>query len=198
MGGEKGKWNIQERDGKSGAETKLQLTQIGGDVSPIAFPHFAANNTNSAWTGCDQDEIQVRNVPTKTITGADGKEYLVATVYDLMMANYGIDRGLGGGNVASSYDQDIPGTPAWQEKITGLDRSKVIKIAREFADTADKTKGKSMIIVGAAMNHWYHMDMNYRGLINMVMMCGCVGQSGGGWSHYVGQKNYVHKQVGSH
>ena len=186
--GEKGKWNIDEREGKSGAETKLQLSQIGGDVTPVAFPNFAANNTNSAWTGCDQEEIQVRNVPSKTITGADGKEYLVATVYDLMMANYGIDRGLGGGNVASSYDDDIPGTPAWQEKITGLPRSKVIKVAREFADTANKTRGKSMIIVGAAMNHWYHMDMNYRGLINMVMMCGCVGQSGGGWSHYVGQE----------
>ena len=190
--GEKGKWNIEEREGKTGANTKLRLSQIDGDgspqVTPVAFPHFAANNTNSAWTGCDQEEIQVRNVPSKTITGADGKEYLVATVYDLMMANYGIDRGLGGGNVATSYDDDIPGTPAWQEKITGLDRSKVIKVAREFADTADKTKGKSMIIVGAAMNHWYHMDMNYRGLINMVMMCGCVGQSGGGWSHYVGQE----------
>mgnify|MGYP005989859161 FL=1 len=186
--GEKGKWNIEEREGKAGADTQLQLSQIGGDVSPVAFPHFAANNTNSAWTGCDQEEIQIRNVPTKTITGADGNEYLVATVYDLMMANYGIDRGLGGGNVAASYDDDIPGTPAWQEKITGLPREKVIKVAREFADTADKTHGKAMIIVGAAMNHWYHMDMNYRGLINMVMMCGCVGQSGGGWSHYVGQE----------
>ncbi|MEB0272936.1 molybdopterin-dependent oxidoreductase, partial [Pseudomonas sp. 5B4] len=25
---------------------------------------------------------------------------------------------------------------------------------------ADKTKGRSMIIVGAAMNHWYHMDLS--------------------------------------
>ncbi|MEZ5483063.1 MAG: molybdopterin-dependent oxidoreductase [Porticoccaceae bacterium] len=49
-------------------------------------------------------------------------------------------------------------------------------------------RGKSMVIVGAAMNHWYHMDMNYRGLINMLIMCGCVGQSGGGWAHYVGQE----------
>ena len=32
------------------------------------------------------------------------------------------------------------------------------------------------------------MDMNYRGIINMLVMCGCVGQSGGGWSHYVGQE----------
>ena len=51
-----------------------------------------------------------------------------------------------------------------------------------------KTQGKSMIIIGAAMNHWYHMDMNYRGVINMLVMCGCVGQSGGGWAHYVGQE----------
>jgi nitrate reductase alpha subunit len=45
-----------------------------------------------------------------------------------------------------------------------------------------------MIIIGAAMNHWYHMDMNYRACINMLVFCGCIGQSGGGWSHYVGQE----------
>jgi hypothetical protein len=45
-----------------------------------------------------------------------------------------------------------------------------------------------MVIIGAAMNHWYHCDMNYRGIINMLMMCGCIGQSGGGWAHYVGQE----------
>src|SRR5690606_8837712 len=59
---------------------------------------------------------------------------------------------------------------------------------REFAANADKTRGKSMVIIGAAMNHWYHCDMNYRGVINLLMMCGCIGQSGGGWSHYVGQE----------
>jgi len=32
------------------------------------------------------------------------------------------------------------------------------------------------------------MDMNYRGIINMLVMCGCIGQSGGGWAHYVGQE----------
>ena len=186
--GEQGKWNIEEREGKDGKDTKLQLTLIGGDVSAVAFPHFAADDTNKHWVSCEHDEVQVRNVPTKTVTGANGEQIVVATVYDLMMANYGLDRGLGGGGVAINYDDDVPGTPAWQEKITGVPRAKVIKVAREFADTADKTHGKAMILVGAAMNHWYHMDMNYRGLINMVMMCGCVGQSGGGWAHYVGQE----------
>jgi nitrate reductase alpha subunit len=186
--GEDGKWNIDECEGKEGRETKLVLSLIGGDVSPVAFPNFAADGSNVHWTAGGHDAVLIKNVPTKTVKGADGQSLVVATVYDLMMANYGLDRGLGGGNVASSFDDDVPGTPAWQEKITGVPRAKVIKIAHEFADTADKTKGKAMVIIGAAMNHWYHMDMNYRGVINMLMMCGCVGQSGGGWAHYVGQE----------
>ena len=100
----------------------------------------------------------------------------------------GIDRGLGGGNVATSYDDDVPYTPAWQVKHTGVKAADVITVARQFAQNADQTRGKSMVIVGAALNHWYHMDMTYRGIINMLMMCGCVGQSGGGWAHYVGQE----------
>ncbi len=188
--GEQGKWNIEAREGKNGAETKLQLSLIDGEANsvPVAFPHFAADNTNEHWNYCEHDEVLPRNVPAKELTLADGSTVKVATVYDLTMANYGIDRGLGGGNVASSFDDDIPFTPAWQEKITGVSREKVIQVAREFADNADKTKGRSMIIVGAAMNHWYHMDMNYRGLINMLIMCGCIGQTGGGWAHYVGQE----------
>ena len=45
-----------------------------------------------------------------------------------------------------------------------------------------------MVILGAGLNHWYHMDMAYRGIINMLLMCGCIGKPGGGWSHYVGQE----------
>ena len=61
-------------------------------------------------------------------------------------------------------------------------------MARGFADNAEKTKGRSMVIIGAGMNHWYHQDMIYRSIINMLMMCGTVGVSGGGWAHYVGQE----------
>ncbi|PCI71579.1 MAG: nitrate reductase subunit alpha, partial [Piscirickettsiaceae bacterium] len=186
--GQKGQWNIQEREGLEGKETKLQLSVIGKDVSAVSFPNFSADDSNVHWTAGGHDDILVKNVPTTVIKGANGEELTVTTVYDLMMANYGLDRGLGGDNVASSFDVDVPGTPAWQEKITGVPPAQVIKIAHEFADTANKTHGKSMIIIGAAMNHWYHMDMNYRGVINMLMMCGCIGQSGGGWAHYVGQE----------
>ena len=69
-----------------------------------------------------------------------------------------------------------------------MPRAQLITVARQFAENAHKTQGKSMVIIGAAMNHWYHSDMNYRGVINMLMMCGCIGKSGGGWAHYVGQE----------
>ena len=126
-------------------------------------------------------------MPVKRLKLVDG-ETLVASVHDLFVANYGVDRGFGGDNVAKRFDDDVPYTPAWAEKITGVSRDKIIQVAREFAPNAEKTKGRSMVIIGAAMNHWYHSDMNYRGVINMLVMCGCVGQSGGGWAHYVGQE----------
>lgn len=99
----------------------------------------------------------------------------------------GVARGLTGEHRRKIITIDQPYTPAWQEKITGVPRDQVITVAREFAENADKTHGKSMVIIGVAMNHWYHSDMNYRGVINMLMTCGCIGQSGGGWAHYVGQ-----------
>ena len=95
----------------------------------------------------------------------------MATVFDLLCANYGLDRGLGGA-CAKIYDDDVPYTPAWQEQITGVPRDQVIAVARDFAENAEKTKGRSMVIIGAGMNHWYHQDMSYRGIINMLMMCG--------------------------
>ncbi|CAM3456922.1 hypothetical protein BOSP111201_05940 [Bordetella sputigena] len=70
---------------------------------------------------------------------------LVATVYDLFIANYGLDQGLGGPNVAGSYE-DVPYTPARQETITGVKRADVIAVARQFADNAEKTQSKSMVL----------------------------------------------------
>ena len=113
---------------------------------------------------------------------------MVATVFDLLAGQLRHPAWSPGDRQRRAYDADRPYTPAWQEQITGVPREQVITVARQFADNADKTHGKSMVIIGAAMNHWYHCDMNYRGIINMLMLCGCIGQSGGGWAHYVGQE----------
>ncbi|WP_438392168.1 nitrate reductase subunit alpha [Caballeronia sp. DA-9] len=179
--GEKvGRWNLELKDGGSGRaiDPRLSMIDTHDEVATVGFPYF----------GSEHDALLERRVPAKRVTLADGTSALVATVFDLQMANYGVDQGLGGANVATSYDDDVPYTPAWQEKHTTVPRNLVIQVAREFATNAHQTEGKSMVIVGAALNHWYHNDMIYRGIINLLMMCGCVGKSGGGWAHYVGQE----------
>jgi nitrate reductase alpha subunit len=186
--GEKGKWNLEEKDGQGG-QTKLRLTLAGVEdaMAEVSFPYFGGSAPHE-WTATSHEGILARNVPVKEIALANGGMMRVATVFDLTCANYGLDRGFGGGNVASSYQDDIPFTPAWAENVTGVPREAILQVAREFAETAEVTKGRAMVILGAGLNHWYHMDMSYRGIIQLLVMCGCVGQSGGGWAHYVGQE----------
>lgn len=188
---ESARWNLESKNVTDGSDIFPQLSFIKDSdaVVSVGFPYFGnLENDQPIFAHTDHPGILERNVPAKRIRLKEGREILSASVFDLMIANYGIDRGLGGGNVAVSFEDDIPYTPAWQEKITGVSADTVTRIAREFADNADKTKGRSMVILGAAINHWYHMDMIYRGIINMLVMCGCIGKSGGGWSHYVGQE----------
>lgn len=187
--GEQGKWNLEAKDGK-GEDVNLTMSFIpdgeNDEIASVGFPYFG-NKEHDFFEGTDHDSVLVRKVPARKIQLADG-ETLVATVFDLFVANYGLDRGLKDKNCAKSYEETLPYTPAWAEKITGVPKNQIIAVAREFASNAEKTKGRSMVILGAGLNHWYHMDMNYRGIINMLVMCGCIGQSGGGWSHYVGQE----------
>jgi len=42
-------------------------------------------------------------------------------------------------------------------KNHGVTRKNVIAVAREFAINAEKTRGRAMVILGAGINHWYHM-----------------------------------------
>ena len=186
--GEDGRWNLEERDAK-GAETELRLGLKGveDDVVKVRFPYFA-NTASNGFASTNHPSVLVRNIPVKKIKLASGEEALVACVYDLLMANYGVDQGYGGEHLAGSYSDMEPYTPAWAEAITSVTRENIIATARAFATNAEKTRGKSMVIIGAGMNHWYHMDMNYRAVMNMLILCGCVGQSGGGWAHYVGQE----------
>ena len=62
----------------------------------------------------------------------------------------------------------------------------VARIAREFAQNAADSKGRSMIIVGAGTNHWFHSDTIYRCMLMLTTITGCQGVNGGGWAHYVG------------
>ena len=57
----------------------------------------------------------------------------MATVFDLLCANYGVDRGLGDA-CAKSFDDDVPYTPALAGSRSPVSTpEKVIAVAREFA-----------------------------------------------------------------
>ena len=175
---DKGNWNLKLIDENTNEKIEPVLSFLGieDEVVHVNMPYFDAETR----------KVLPRAVPVKKVE-LNGKTEYIATVYDLMLANYGIDRGLGG-EVASSYDEIAPFSPAWQEEITGVDRNLVIKIAREFAQNAVDTKGRSMIIVGAGINHWFNSDTIYRAVVNLVLMVGAQGVNGGGWAHYVGQE----------
>ncbi|MGV8805038.1 MAG: nitrate reductase subunit alpha [Polaromonas sp.] len=190
-----GQWNLEAKEAQGGNAVSLKLSVMEGeggvenaatDHAQVGFPYFGGIH-HAHFPNNEQGDVLVRTVPVQRIAVGSG-EALVATVFDLQVAQYGIARGLPGELAAADFDANTPYTPAWQEQITGVSRDQIITVARQFADNAHKTEGRSMVIIGAGMNHWYHSDMNYRAVINMLMMCGCIGKSGGGWSHYVGQE----------
>jgi nitrate reductase alpha subunit len=113
----------------------------------------------------------------------------VTTVFDLVMAQYGVAReGLPGEWPTDYDDATVPYTPAWQERITSVPATACARVAREFARNAEVSNGRSMIAMGAGTNHWYHSDQIYRSFLSLLMLGGCEGVNGGGWAHYVGQE----------
>lgn len=173
---EKGKWNLKMKDGKTGEDIEPLLSFIdsGDGVLPVEFPDFSSGR------------ILKREAPVKLIDTLDGK-IPVTTVFDLLMAQFGVKRNLKG-DYPESYEDDLPYTPFWQEKFTGIKAETVIKFAREWAITAQKTGGKCSIIIGAGVNHHYHNNLIYRAGIVTLILTGCVGKNGGGLNHYVGQE----------
>lgn len=174
-----GKWNLKLEEA-SGLKIQpaLGLLRTSDREGLVELPEFMASGPA---------RLIRRGVPMKTIRKANGDTVLVTSVYDLMLAQCGVNQGMSG-DYPIDYDDARPYTPAWQEAITGVKRADAIRVAREFADNAARTKGKSMIALGAGTNHWYHSDLIYRAIINLVLLTGSQGVNGGGWAHYVGQE----------
>lgn len=174
---EKGKWNLKLEDGLDDTTVDPQLTFLGeeDDVLPLKVHAFG------------EDEILVRGVPVKFVQTIEGQKVAVATVYDILMTQFGVSRGLAG-EYPTSYEDDTPFTPKWQEKYTGVGAETVLRLAREFAHNAEVTEGRSMIIIGTGVNHWYNNNLSYRSAITALIITGCVGRNGGGFNHYVGQE----------
>lgn len=176
---ENSEWNLHLKDSENQlGNIDPALTFLGLEDTTVLLdlPYFSP----------EERQIVTRGVPVKKID-INGEATYVTTVFDLMMAQFGVDRGLSG-DYPKNDDDTKPYTPAWQEQFTGIDRKMVAQIAREFAQNAIDSKGRSMIIMGSGINHWYHSDTIYRSILNLVLLTGCQGVNGGGWAHYVGQE----------
>ncbi|MBI2186033.1 MAG: nitrate reductase subunit alpha [Acidobacteria bacterium] len=177
-GTDPGRWNLLLEDGLDGSTITPALTFLErpDGVMNVAFDDFGQGRTVH------------RGVPVRHVTLADGSVATVTTVYDLLMAQYGVGRGLPGEYPVGYDDGDAPYTPAWAETYTGIGRDVVVRFAREWGRTAELTGGRCTIIIGAGINHWYHANLMYRAGIHALMFCGCIGVNGGGLAHYVGQE----------
>jgi len=163
-----GRWNLDLGD------VVPQLTLLADDAEPVEvlLPRF------------DEPGILRRGVPTRRVGGR-----LVTTVFDLMLAQYGVSRaGLPGEWPAGYDDAAQPYTPAWQESLTSVPASAAIRVAREMARNAERSDGRTMIIMGAGICQWFHGDATYRAILALLIMTGAMGRNGGGWAHYVGQE----------
>lgn len=177
---EGGNWNLHLKDTDNQlGDIDPVLTMLGIEDKKVVcqFPYFSQ----------DERYIIERGVPVKSIE-QNGETVYVTTVLDLMLAQSGVHRADLPGDYPKDYDDPKPFTPAWQEGITSVDRKVAAQIAREFAQNAIDSKGRSMIIMGSGINHWFHSDVIYRAIINLVLLTGCEGVNGGGWAHYVGQE----------
>ncbi len=176
-GKETGKWNLVLKDGADGSGIDPTLTFLDANDGEVLvrLDDFAEGVSTA------------RGVPVRKIETDEG-QVLVATVYDLLMAQYGVPRGLKGEYPESYDDEDFAYTPAWSERYTGLSRLDLVRFAREWGVTAQHTNGKCTVIIGAGINHWYHANLMYRGAIQALIFCGCIGVNGGGLAHYVGQE----------
>jgi nitrate reductase alpha subunit len=171
-GSGEGKWNLD----LEGIEPALSLREVSGESAEILLPCFEDAG--------GEGSVLRRGVPVLEVDGQ-----LVTTVFDLMLAQYGVGRDGLPGEWASGYDDAAtPYTPAWQEEITSVPAQACIRVAREFARNAEQSKGRSMIIMGAGICQWFHGDTTYRAVLALVMLTGCMGRNGGGWAHYVGQE----------
>ncbi|MFC3980822.1 nitrate reductase subunit alpha [Streptosporangium jomthongense] len=172
-----GRWNLD----LGAVEPLLSLhPPQGGETAEILLPRF----DSGLGEGDGETGAVRRGVPVRRIGGR-----LVTTVFDLLLAQYGVRRpGLPGRWPDGYDDADSPCTPAWQERITSVPAERITRIAREFATTAEKTRGRAMIVMGAGTNHWFHSDTIYRSFLSLLLLTGCQGVNGGGWAHYVGQE----------
>src|SRR5699024_5299150 len=129
-----GEWNLDLGD------VRPRLSLYGADEAvEVELPRF--DNLEGAAVQ------ERRGVPVRRVG-----DHLVTTVLDLMLAHYGVGRdGLPGTWPSNYTDPSVPATPAWGAELSGVPAEQIVRVAREWAESAIDTNGRGMIIMGAGV-----------------------------------------------
>ena len=178
-----GQWNLEAKEarhgnGSSSSSLLEGLKRPGTETREVSASVLRRHRVRTL-SAPSRASVLVRTVPGAAIALKEGDgEALVATVFDLFRLPTTASRAACRANLWRRIIRRRhaltrrPGRSASPGRRAPGDRR-----SRASSPRTRKTEGKSMVIIGAAMNHWYHSDMNYRGIINMLMMCGCIGRA---------------------
>ena len=148
-----GRWNLDLGD----VDPRLSLLDTGRrDGARSELPRFDTAD------GAAGD--LPRGVPVRRVGG-----HLVTTVFDLLLAQYGVGprRACRASGRPAYDDADRAVHPG----LAGGDHRRARRrprpgSRREFAQNAEESKGRSMIVMGAGTNHWFHSDTIYRAFLD--------------------------------
>ena len=117
---DQGQWNLEDKEARHDQQVKLKLSRAGRRSAehrdgegrlPLLRRHrdarISRTTTQTATCWC----ARCRCSASRWARPAKSATALVATVFDLQAANYGVARGLAGELAAKSFDDDTPYTP---------------------------------------------------------------------------------------
>jgi nitrate reductase alpha subunit len=120
---DEGQWNLEAKEARHGNDVKLKLSVMEGEHPSAWRPPRSASRTSAASSASTSrttpraatpaNDVLVRTVPVQRIAlgkAGEKREALVATVFDLQVANYGVARGLPG-ELAAKTSTTTPPTP---------------------------------------------------------------------------------------
>ena len=165
-----GKWNLDLGD----LVPALTVAGPGGQTALVHLPRFDTVDGHGETLAPGG-------------AGPPGRRPPGCTVFDLMLAQYGVARaGLPG--PAGRLRRRRRAVHAGLAGASPGCRRAAIRVAREFARNAEESGGRTIIILVAGICQWFHGDATYRAILSLLLFTGSMGRNGGGWAHYVGQE----------
>ena len=170
-----GRWNLD----LDGVDPALSLHGAdGAETVAVDLPRFDLGQADGEGGGSH---------PPRRAGRARSAGALVTTVFDLLLAQYGVGRDGLPGRLADRLRRRRSRTrPPGRRRSPACRPRTAERIGREFAANAEDSGGRSMIIMGAGHQPLVPLRHDLPRVPRAATLTGCQGVNGGGWAHYVG------------